>query len=125
MAETPRSALDLHMAAISKLDPAAMCESQNFPFVHIWPDGSTEFTETEEDFEFPDVSKILGSAWHHSVLEEAEEVTRDDNAISYRVVFTRRRDDDSILGKYEAIWLVTRSSGNWGVQFRHGAIELD
>lgn len=41
-----------------------------------------------------------------------------------RIVFSRRREDESILGADEAVWIVTRIDDKWRPQFRHGAVEL-
>ena len=124
MASTAREAVDAHMAAINELDSDAMINSQNFPFVHLYPDGRTDFVGTASDFLPLNKDSDLGTEWNHTVLESAEEMTQGSQAISFRITFSRRRADESVLGQYEAIWVATNIGNGWGIQFRNGAIEL-
>lgn len=124
MANTARAAVDAHMTAINELNSDAMINSQSFPFVHLWPDGRADFVETASDFLPIDKDSDLGKEWSHTVLESAKEITHGSQAISFHITFSRRRADDSVLGKYEAIWIATNNGNGWGIQFRHGAIEL-
>ena len=106
------------------MDSQAMIASQNFPFVHIWPDGKTDYVETQEDFIPVDKDSVLGSEWHHTFLESAKEITQGGEAVSFRITFSRRREDESIIGSYAAIWIATNTETGWAIQFRHGAVEL-
>ena len=124
MTKSARDAVEAHMNAINQLDDEAIIASQNFPCVHIWPDGKTDYVATRDDFEPHDWDSILGSDWHHTVLDSAEEITRGSEAVSFRVTFSRRRADKSVIGSYEAIWIATNTGNGWGIQFRHGALEL-
>ena len=124
MASTAREAVDTHMNAINELNSDAMISSQNFPFVHLYPDGRTDFVGTAGDFLPLNKDSDLGTEWDHTVLESAEKITQGSQTISFRITFSRRRADDSVLGLYEAIWVATNNGNGWGIQFRHGAIEL-
>ena len=122
-AESARAALSSHMEAINSLDTDIVIESQHFPFGHLWPRGEWKFTQSVADFQPIDRAK-LGAEWHHSVIEDAEEIVVSGGAATYRIEFTRRRADNSIIGRYQAIWVVTKIADQWKVQFRHGAIPL-
>ena len=124
MSKTASEAVEVHMNAINQMDSEMMIASQNFPFVHIWPDGRTDYVETRDDFVPPDKDSVLGSEWHHTVLESAKEITQGSAAVSFRIEFSRRRVDESVMGQYEAIWIATNTGNGWGIQFRHGALEL-
>jgi hypothetical protein len=124
MASTAREAVDAHMKAINALNSDAMINSQHFPFVHLWPDGRADFVENSGDFLPLNKDSDLGTEWHHTVLESAEEITQGREAVSFRIAFSRRRADDSVLGQYEAVWIATKNGKDWGIQFRHGALEL-
>jgi hypothetical protein len=80
--------------------------------------------ETQNIFVPPDKNSILGSEWHHTVLESAKEITQGSEAVSFRVTFSRRREDESVMGNYEAVWIATNTGTGWAIQFRHGAVEL-
>ena len=123
-AESARAALSSHMEAINSLDADALIASQHFPFGHLWPRGEWKFTPSAADVQPIDRTK-LGAEWHHSVIENAEEIVVGKGAATYRIEFTRRRADNSIIGRYQAVWVVTRIADQWKVQFRHGAIPLE
>jgi hypothetical protein len=124
MASTAREAVEAHMSAINELNSGAMINSQHFPFIHLWPDGRADFAETASDFRPLNKDNDLGTEWHHTVLDSAKEITQDNEAVSFRIEFSRQRADDSVLGQYEAVWIATNNGNEWGIQFRHGAIEL-
>ena len=77
------------------------------------------------EFEPIDRKTRLGSEWNRSVLESVEQLMSNEEAATYRIIFSRRRGDGSVMGRYEAVWVATRIGGEWKVQFRHGAIALD
>lgn len=123
-AESPDAAISAHMDAINSHDDARIIESQRFPFGHLWPNGTWEITDSPGEFQPINWSARLGSDWNRSVLEVVEQIIADQLSATYRIEFTRRRSDDSVLGRYEAIWIATRSDDQWKVQFRHGAIKI-
>jgi hypothetical protein len=38
--------------------------------------------------------------------------------VHFDVQFTRYRADDSVLGQYKSLWIVTKRSDKWGVMAR-------
>lgn len=123
-AGTPEEALAAHMQAINTLEADQILATQHFPFTHLWHDGRSDYVPTAAEFEVIDRS-VLGPEWHHSVLDDAEEVARADSAVTYRISFSRRRADDSLINRFRAIWIATKVDGDWRVQFRHGVLPLD
>ena len=123
-AETSEAALEAHMSAINTLETDRIVSTQHFPFTHLWPDGRSDHQPTAADFE-PIDPAVLGSEWHHSVLDDAEEIARTETSVTYLIAFSRHREDDSRIGRYRAIWIATQVGGDWRVQFRHGALPID
>lgn len=124
-AETADGAISDHMDAINERSDEAIISSQRFPFGHLWPDGRWEHVESAADFHPINWKTRLGSEWHRSVLESADLVMSNEDAATYRIVFSRRREDGSVMGRYEALWVATKIENDWRVQFRHGAIQLN
>lgn len=58
-------------------------------------------------------------SWSHTTFEAMELVARSVSSAVYKVAF--RRIDNAGLASlpYDAIWIATCPSGQWGVQFRH------
>lgn len=42
----------------------------------------------------------------------------DAGKVHFDVQFTRYRADDSVLGTYKSLWVVTSRDGTWGVMAR-------
>jgi hypothetical protein len=124
-AESPDAAIASHMDAINARNDEAIISSQRFPFGHLWPDGRWELVASAAEFKPIDWKTRLGSEWHRSVLESADQIMSNDDAATYQIVFSRRREDGSVMGRYEAVWIATKIQNDWKVQFRHGAIVLD
>ena len=124
-AETSVAALHAHMDALNTTETAAVAASQHYPFQHLWPDGQWWSIPSAEEMAPLDLSGLLGSEWRRSVIEDTTLIMAGELAHSYRVIFSRRRADDSVMGRFEAIWVATLKDGAWRVQFRHGAIRLE
>jgi hypothetical protein len=122
-AESPVDAFEDHIDALNERNDKAVIASQRFPFGHLWPDGRWAFVESPADYEPFDFA-TLGLEWHRSVIESAEHLVSNEDAATYRIIFSRRRVDDSVMGRYEAVWIATNVHGDWRVQFRHGALQL-
>lgn len=122
-AATPKAALEVHMEAINTLGTDAIVGTQHFPFTHLWPDGRSDQQKTAAEFE-PIDPKMLGTEWHHSVLDEAKEIAATPTAVTYLIKFSRHRADNSVIASYQAIWIATKIGPDWKVQFRHGALAL-
>ena len=123
-AETPEAALEAHMRAINTLEASQILASQHFPFTHLWQDGRSDHVATAAEFR-PIDRTVLGTEWHHSVLDSAAEIARAHSAVTYLISFSRHRADDSVINSYRAIWIATKVDGDWRVQFRHGVLPLD
>ena len=124
MTQEAIAAAHAHMDAVNTADTQQISQTQNFPFVHLWPDGRCEIAMKPEDL--PEVDrKVLGNEWHHTDLDSTDVITAGPDAVAMRVTFTRRREDGSSMGSYEAVWVATRINGHWGIQFRNGTLSLD
>ena len=120
MARSARAAVDDHMVAVNLHDAERLMETLHFPFVQLWPDGQVVFEATSEGAGSQYRGSVLGTEWHHSTVEQATELTKADEAVAFRVEFTRRREDDSVIARYEAVWVTTQRDDVWRIQFRHG-----
>jgi hypothetical protein len=56
--------------------------------------------------------------WKHSRWETRELVQFNDKKAHYALSYTRYRDDDSVIGVYESLYVLTRVGDTWGIQMR-------
>merc|ERR1712217_993085 len=57
--------------------------------------------------------------WHHSAWDRRTAIWSEPDKVHFDCCFTRYREDGSIIGVYESIYIVARdSSGKWGVILR-------
>ena len=59
-----------------------------------------------------------GTGWAYSRWDYRRAVQSCMDKVHMAVQFTRYRADDSVIGRYPSMWIVTRVEGRWGVQAR-------
>lgn len=121
--DTERAAIDAAMAvmavnlkALNDWDLEAFAKTLHFP--HYRLSGSTlQVWETPDSY-FDDFKARAGDDWHHTVWDELDVIVADANKVHLNVRFTRYREDDSSLGTFKSLWVITRIDGVWAAQLR-------
>lgn len=111
--------LDAFMAAFNARDVEAWIATLNFPHVRIAGGRVAVFEDAaafRNNFEFAAFAQQTG--WSRSEWTERRLVQSGPDKTHFAVVFTRYREDGSVLAKYESLYVVTRVDGHWGVQAR-------
>ncbi len=121
--ESPEQAalgtLDAFMAAFNARDVEAWIGTLNFPHVRIASGGVAVFPDAaafRNNFEFARFAEQTG--WSRSEWSERHVVHAGPAKVHVAVVFTRFREDGSVLARYESLYVVTKQDGHWGVQAR-------
>jgi len=60
----------------------------------------------------------LGDGWHHSAWDRRDVIHADDNKVHIDTRFTRYRSDDSVIGAFDSIYILTCEGGHWGIKCR-------
>ena len=116
-AEAARHAIELFFEGFNEEDDARIREALNFPHVRI-ASGTVTLIEESEHFNTPfDVLKQV-EGWHHSVLDRARVIHEGESKVHFDVAFTRFHEDGDAYATHEAVWVVTRVDGHWGIQVR-------
>jgi hypothetical protein len=111
--------LDAFMAAFNARDVEAWIATLNFPHVRIASGSVAVFPDPaafRNNFEFARFAKQTG--WSRSEWGERRVVQAGPDKLHIAVVFTRFREDGSVLARYESLYIVTKLDGHWGVQAR-------
>ncbi len=110
--------LDRFMAALNAHDAAAMDREMHFAHVRIAKDGVVVYPRPGSN---PmDLFDKLRSDddWKYSRWERRELIQFDARKAHFILSYTRFRSDDSVIGTYESLYILTKVEGRWGVQVR-------
>ena len=114
--------LDEFMANFNNGDHAAMAALFHFPHVRIahgdvfiW-NSADEFlaARTPADQE----RFVRATGWHRTEWDRREVVQVGERKVHIAVRFTRYREDGSVIGTYNSLYIVTKRNGRWGIQAR-------
>jgi len=114
--------LDDFVVAFNNQDFVAMAAVCHYPHVRIGG-GSVSVWETAEEFTAPETRGGLGrfleaTGWHRSAWDSREVLQSSADKVHIVARFTRYREDDSVIGTYDSLWIVTKRDGRWGVSAR-------
>ena len=110
--------VDAYMDAFNARDLAGTDAALHFPHVRL-ASGSVRTWEAPglqpPDF-FERFSKATG--WAYSRWDYRHAIQSCADKVHFAVQFTRYREDDSVIGHYPSMWVVTCRDGRWGVEAR-------
>jgi hypothetical protein len=110
--------LDRFMAALNAYDSAAMDACMHFPHVRI-AEGSVVVYDAPGSNPMDLFERLKArDGWHHSAWNYRRIIQSGDEKLHLDVRYTRYREDDSVIGVYDSLYIVTRRSGRWGIQAR-------
>jgi hypothetical protein len=112
------SVLDRFMNGLNHYDAQAMDLAMHFPHVRfaggqikIYPQAGDNPMDLFERLRREDDWKY--SRWVSRELVQCSEIKAH-----YALSYTRFRSDDSVIGVYESLYVLTKVDGSWGIQMR-------
>jgi len=115
--EDARRAVEIFFEGFNAEDDARIHEALNFPHVRI-ASGTVRVMDGPEHFKTPFAALKQVEGWHHSTLDRAEVVHAGESKVHFDVAFTRFHEDGTPYATHQALWVVTRVDGHWGIQAR-------
>jgi hypothetical protein len=109
--------LDTFMDALNRGDERALNRALNFPHVRL-ASGRVTIWETRGSYRLADFLARAGDGWHESRWDERTVIQAGVDKVHLAAQFSRWRADETLIGRYRSIWIVTRADGHWGVQAR-------
>ena len=110
--------LDSFMTGLNHYDAQAMDAAMHFPHVRfaggqikIYPKAGDNPMDLFERLRHED-------DWKYSRWVSRELVQCSDIKAHYSLSYTRFRSDDSVIGVYESLYVLTKVEGSWGIQMR-------
>ena len=90
----------------------------NYPFVRI-ASGRVRMIEHAPASHPPETfERMVADGWHHSAWMRRNIIHSGDDKVHFDTRFARYREDGSVIGEYDSIYVVNKQDGHWGVQAR-------
>jgi hypothetical protein len=104
------------MTAFNARDLAAFEATFNFPSVRL---ASNTLTVIEPGDHQPQMfERGALSDWDHSAWERRKVIHAGPDKVHLDTRFTRFRNDGSVIGGFDSIYVITCENGHWGVKAR-------
>ena len=108
--------LDRFMAALNAGDEPALLETLHFP--HYRLAGGRMRVWDQPGAYLGDFLARAGADWHHSEWDFRRVIAVGPAKVHLDVQFTRYRSDNSVIGSFRSLWIVTEHAGRWAVAAR-------
>ena len=110
--------LDRFMAALNAHDSAAMDACMHFPHVRM-AEGTVAVYDAPGNNPMDLFDRLKArDGWHHSAWNHRRIVQLGGEKMHIDVRYTRYREDGSVIGVYDSLYILTRRNGDWGIQAR-------
>jgi hypothetical protein len=112
------STLDRFMAALNEHDARKMDATMHFPHLRL-ADGRFKVYESAGHNPMDLFSRLQEKDdWKYSRWERRDLIQFNDDKAHYSLSYIRFRSDDSVIGVYESLYVLTLQNGHWGIQAR-------
>jgi hypothetical protein len=108
--------LDDHIAALNARDEKALIATLHFPHYRL-TGGKMKVWDTPDGY-LRDFYARAGGEWHHSAWDFKNVIAAGPDKVHFDVQFTRYRADNSAIGSYRSLWIVSKLDGRWAAQCR-------
>jgi hypothetical protein len=108
--------LDRFMAALNSGDEAALLATLHFPHYRLAGAGMRVWDRPGAYL--GDFLARAGADWHHSEWDYRRVIAAGPAKVHLDVQFTRYRADQSAIGSFRSLWIVTKPGDRWAVAAR-------
>ena len=112
--EEAKQAMEDYFAAFNAQDVEAIRRHLHFPFSWIINTRVRPVAKAS-DFESPTQTLIETEGWHHSAFDYIEPVQVWENKVHFKLAYSRFKADGTRYMTHEALWIVTKVEGRWGI----------
>jgi hypothetical protein len=109
--------LESFTACFNARDHAGMDRHLHFP--HVMFSGAERLV-WEKPGQLPErfFDELAETGWARTVYEEKQPILVSPDKVHFRVRYTRRAIDGSVLTEHENVWFITHIEGRWGIALR-------
>ena len=108
--------LDRFMAALNACNEPALLATLHFS--HYRLAGGRMRVWDQSGAYLGDFLGRAGADWHHSEWDFRKVIAAGAAKVHLDVQFTRYRADNSVIGSFRSLWIVTEDGGRWAVAAR-------
>ena len=109
--------LDDFMSAWNARDLPAWAGTSNYPSVRI-ASGNVRTIESAASHRADTFDLMAANDWRDSAWLRRNVIHDGEDKVHFGTCFGRYREDGSVIGEYDSIYIVNRQDGHWGVQGR-------
>ena len=111
-----KDVLRAHFIALNAGDEKALRDTLHFPHYRL-ASGRLQ-TWSIPDRYLEDFHARTTEDWNYSGIDSQEVIAASADKVHLDVRFTRYRKDDSPIGSYRSLWVVTYMEARWAAQLR-------
>jgi hypothetical protein len=104
------------MTALNASDEPALLATLHFP--HYRLAGGNMRLWDQPGADLGDFLARAGADWHHSQWDFRRVIAAGPAKVHLDVQFTRYRANNSVIGSFRSLWIVTEHRGRWAVAAR-------
>lgn len=109
--------LDAFMEAWNARDVDAWAATFNYPSVRL-ASGKVRIIESAASHPRDLFERMVTAGWDRSAWTRRDVIHAGADKVHFDTQFARHRADDSVIGMYDSIYIVTLQDSHWGVQGR-------
>jgi hypothetical protein len=106
-----------YMDAFNRLDVVSWERTFHFPHYRL-ASGQMSILDHPGQQTAERIRASLGPDWDHSRWGRLRIIHSSPDKVHVDTLFVRYRKDDSIIGSFESLYVVTKEQGRWGVKLR-------
>ena len=111
-----RKPIDDFFAALNARDIESGRKTLHYPHVQI-AGNDLSILDEPEAFQI-DFQSLANEGWTYSTLDSCTMRQNCDEKVHFEVQLSMHRANDSRYATYQALWIVTKKDGAWGIQCR-------
>jgi hypothetical protein len=104
------------MAALNAGDEPALLATLHFPHYRLAGGGMR--VRDQPGSYLGEFRARAGEDWHHSEWDFRNVIAAGPGKVHADVQFSRYRADNSVIGSFRSLWIVTEPDGRWAVAAR-------
>jgi hypothetical protein len=105
------------MDAFNRLDIVAWERTFHFPHYRL-ASGRMTVLDRPGQQTVEQLRNMVGSEWDHSQWSRLRIIHLSPDKVHVDTLFTRYRNNGSLIGSFESLYVVTKEQGRWGVKLR-------
>jgi hypothetical protein len=109
--------LDDYMNAWNRMDLAAWELTFHFPHYRL-ASGKMTVLDGPGKQDAARIRASIGADWHHSKWDRRRIISASPDKVHVDTKFTRYRADNTTIGTFESLYILTKENGRWGVKLR-------